>query len=615
MSKINILDSIVYNQIAAGEVVENPASIVKELVENSIDSGAANISIAIEEGGIKSINVIDDGEGMSNIDLKKCIQPHSTSKIKNAEDLNTISTLGFRGEALASIASVSQLEIRSKYFDADVAYGLVVRGGEILENDIASLNKGTSVSVTKLFYNTPARYKFLKSAKSEENAVTSLIADIILSNTDVAFKYYIDKKLFYASAGKGMLNSIQSIYDTGITDNLIELNYNNSPFCITGFIGKPNSMAIKYNRNFQTIIINGRVIKDFTLSAIVQNAYAQRLMKRTFPVFVLDIIMPFVEIDVNVHPNKKEVRFAKNSKINTVVYNAVKDALTKFEYSNQLETSFVPQPIKSQTDSDNSANNNVAVNEEVTLKEYISESIKNEELVTDKNDNDIDEINQKLDYLSKTVPKVSQHITRLKEEVEEELQTVDTYQIIGQLFDTYIIIEYSDAMFIIDQHAAHERLIFDEYIAKLKNKPLDVQDLLVPYVFETDINGHQLIMLNKKVLAEMGFLIEGFGNNLIKVTSVPLQLIDINFDDFFADIVQYLVKIKSIEDISIVKDVIAKKACRNAIKGGRSLAQDDIKYIIEYFLKKGVPLQCPHGRPVTVKLSKAEIEKLFRRIV
>lgn len=611
MTKINILDSSIYNQISAGEVVENPASIIKELVENSIDAGAQNIEVYINDGGIKSIQVIDDGEGMEHDDLIISIKPHATSKIKEAKDLFTISTLGFRGEALASIAAVSLLELKSKYFQGKYASEILVKGGKIIEENICTLNKGTSIIIKSLFYNTPARFKFLKSKKSEENEITRLLSDFIFANPFVSFKYYIDNKLFYSSLGKGMNDAIKSIYANEILENLIEINSQENGYKICGFIAKPNSPAIKFNRNFQTFIVNGRIINDNTLSAVVKNAYNEYLMKRTFPIFIIDIVMPFEEIDVNVHPNKKEVRFAKESIIKRIIYSTIKNVLDNKYKENQKDfltirgnNSFDMFPNKFE-------------NEDVQQKK-----IKDIYIDDEKNLNiNEDEISKKLSYLSKMSPKINKNKDSTfyeNKEIcfdinEENIKQVLDYKIIGQVFDTYIIVEKEDDLFYIDQHAAHERIIYNQFLEKLEND-MDIQDLLLPYKYNIE-NNYDFFNEKKDVFKKMGIEYNIVDQNEIEVVAIPLILSDMDLDKFFNYINEEFVLTKSIKDISLIKSKIAKAACRSAIKGGCNLEKDDIKYVLDYFFEKGMPLQCPHGRPTIIKTTKKQLEKLFGRIL
>lgn len=627
MTKINILDSSVYNQISAGEVVENPASVIKELVENSIDAGAQNISVFIEDGGIKSIQIIDDGEGMEQDDLLRSVQPHATSKIKNAEDLYTISTLGFRGEALASIAAVSAVDIKSKYFESDLAYGIEIKGGQLTRSGVVALNKGTTITVSSLFYNTPARFKFLKSKRSEENAVTQLISEIILANPEISIRYYIDKRLVFSSSGQGLFDAIKSVYSEEIVQNVLEVSYSEPPYSVQGYIAKPSTPAIKHNRSFQTQIINGRVIKDFTLSSVVQNAYGESLMKKTFPLFVLEIILPFDKVDVNVHPNKKEVRFSADCKINSIVYKAIKATLFQQRSAQVNDLSFFEGKTKESSGD---------IIEEKQSNEFFGETKQGAERsqVVKPFANGQDLFTDILN-LSQTMTKEPQStatekcfdryedlikIPPLKTNIDrfcDNKSFFDTshqndYKIIGQLFDTYILVEFREAMYIIDQHAAHERKLYDSFVKSLKEKNTDIQQLLIPYLFEGD---SEILLQNAALFEDMGFLIEDFGGNLIKVLSSPLVFQDIDLDSFFHSAIETLSTGSEIGNMEIIKDKLAKAACKNAIKGGTRLSNEDIKDIIEIFFKSGIPLQCPHGRPTIIKLSKTEIEKMFRRIV
>lgn len=623
MTKINILDSSVYNQISAGEVVENPASVIKELVENSIDAGAQNISVYIEDGGIKSIQIIDDGEGMDEDDLIRSVQPHATSKIKSAEDLYTISTLGFRGEALASISAVSAVELKSKYVESDLAHGIEIKGGELIKSGVVALNKGTSITVSNIFYNTPARFKFLKSKRSEENDITQLMSEIILANPEISFRYYIDKKLVFNSSGEGLFEGIKSVYSEEIVQNLLEVDYDEPPYCVRGYIAKPSTPAIKHNRSFQTLIINGRIIKDFTLSSVVQNAYAESLMKKTFPLFVLEIVLPFDKVDVNVHPNKKEVRFSADCKINSVVYKAIKatllqqitvqtSGLTFLESKPKQpsESMFEEQSYiffdKTKLESERSSAAKPIANEQELLSGIPNVSqdmiINPQELVAQ----------SRFEDLAKTPPlKTSGHRLSDNKSLFDILRPTD-FKIIGQLFDTYILLEFEQALYIIDQHAAHERKLYDAFVKSSKERNTDIQQLLVPFLFD---GQSEILLKNALLFEEMGFSIEDFGGNLIKVLSVPLVFQDLDLDSFFHSAAEMLSSGSEIGNMEIIKDKLAKNACKNAIKGGTRLSNDDIKDILDIFFKSGIPLQCPHGRPAIIKMNKQEIEKLFRRII
>ena len=301
MGKITLLDKSIYNRLSAGEVVENPASIVKELVENSIDAGAQQITVMISGGGIKSIDVIDDGCGIEKDDLKKTILPHATSKITCVDDLNTISTLGFRGEALASISAVSQVEIKSKFLMDNSANFIKVKAGEIISEGTCALSQGTAINVSSLFFNTPARFKFLKPIKSETMAVTKLMQELMIANSEISFKYYIDEKCVYYTNGSDIENVLLTVFGQEICDNLIPIEISEKNYTIKGFIGRPTSDAIVGNKNKQIFTVNGRIFYDTTISAVIQNAYGDSLVKRTFPVIVINIIMPFDDVDVPFH--------------------------------------------------------------------------------------------------------------------------------------------------------------------------------------------------------------------------------------------------------------------------------------------------------------------------
>lgn len=649
--KIKLLDPSVYNQISAGEVVENPASAVKELVENSIDAGATEISVFIEDGGIKSIQVIDNGQGIAEEDLPLAIMPHATSKLFSADELSMISTLGFRGEALASISSVSTVELKSIKQGAEIGAKLIVKGGEIVEEGPVALDKGTNIAVKGLFFNTPARYKFLKSKKTEEGNVTKLISELILSNPDISIKYYVDGKLQLSSAGEGLYSAVESIYGPEIIDDLIGIDSSEVPFNLKGFIGKPASKAIKNNRNHQTFIINGRLVTDARISATIQNAYGEALMKKTFPIFILELIMPFEDVDINVHPGKKEVRFANQNRVCGFIYHSVKEALRQHYENNQISLSRRDTPfaaeisdknitqteIKHNTASErifsDSAVNDLTrryfagafkesnVSEGYIFREpiidkaafsYEKSFISEEKQKEEKGDNNIDIKLNTLDFLKEeTLSAAETPTTENKTDTQKE--AVDTeFSVIGQLFDTYILIQTKEELLIVDQHAAHERMIYDSFVRELSSGEIAVQEMLIPHIYQ--IEGDSDYLLSQlKILREMGFYIEEFGSNFLKVDALPLQFADINIDKFLDGVAQE--KARSFKDNDSIKDILARTACRSAIKGGRKLSKDQLEFVVNHFLSDSMPLQCPHGRPVVVKITRREIEKMFGRIV
>ena len=648
--KINILDSSIYNRISAGEVVENPASIVKELVENSIDAGASNISIYVCDGGIKSIEIIDDGCGIEKEELPNALKPHATSKIQFAEDLDTISTLGFRGEALASISAVSEIEIKSKALGAENGAILSFKNGKMAVNDYAC-TQGTSIAVRNLFYNTPARFKFLSSKSTEEAHITKLVFQLILANPLVAISYYADNKLIYSSAGTGPDSAINAVFLPEIAKKFIKFENVDTSIKISGYTSP--SDVFKSNRNQQIVILNGRIIFDATLQATIQNAYGDRLMHRCFPIYVLNIVMPFDEVDVNVHPNKKEVRFARPRAVYGAVYRAIKNALEEYEIAQRMSIFEEEKALPNE-------NFNPAENQEKLEKK--PEILQN---TTDRGDRGYKEISY-LDAIkllnsnengknialsdvcasvysptafnSKTYeheidvkkPSISQEnsekpsiftsgdlIESIKSDNQfTEVEKLVNYEIIGQVFDTYLIIQTGNKVLFLDQHACHERLLFDNLVKELNSNQIAVQPFLIPYIFEGTPNEISVLNDNIEELAKSGFEVEKFGTNTLKITSIPLLLADkLDITPFFARLADDLTKAKSISLAEYGKDKLATLACKSAMKGGEKLSDVQIAQIMEYFTAGSCPLQCPHGRPTYVVYSKIEFEKLFRRRV
>ncbi len=620
MARINLLDKAVYNQISAGEVVENPASIVKELVENSIDAGADKVSISIENGGIKSITVTDNGCGMEKDDLYLSILPHATSKIKYSSDLDTIGTLGFRGEALSSISAVSEVVIKSRYADSAIGNYIEVKGGEVKGEGICPMAVGTVISINSLFYNTPARYKFLKQPKGEEKNVTSLVAELIFANPTVAFTYKSDEEVVYKTNGNGLEECIYAVLGEDIFNSMLELSFEENGYKISGYTARPASEGIRNNRTKQTIIVNGRVVSDQTISAVVQNAYGEYLMKRTFPAFVLDIVMPFDMVDVNVHPNKREVRFADEKKINGIIYHTVKNTIEKDEEDRQqvifsefhsVEYNPVPIPVEK-------------FDRVVKSEEKDGYLPGGEAPVTHIIDKNPPKVYEKIDlrnvdarYITFSDSGVST-ANDDKQAVEEKIDLNISYdglnfKIIGQVFDTYLLVELNEKIIFIDQHATHERILFDKLVEETESG-ITSQDMLLPFVYSIDDGEADFLRENIGGFKKLGFNVDIYDDE-ISVSSVPLILNNLNIEAFLLEVLAKRTEIKSITDSSLLKDKLAKIACKNAIKGGDTLNEQQVKKVLRYFFKNGVPMQCPHGRPTMIKISKEELEKYFGRKV
>lgn len=627
MLKIKQLPSYVFNQISAGEVVERPSSVVKELVENSIDAGADNIIVEIEQGGLKSIKIIDNGSGVGKDDIKTAFLPHATSKIAKASDLSEVATLGFRGEALPSIASVSICTMTSKTADSELAYKYQLKGGEEVEFLPCNHGVGTTICIENLFFNTPARLKFLKRPSTEQNYVLNVMSNLMFANPNIAFEVICDSKVVYRTNGNEIENVIKTVYNKNFLKDLLPVNYDNHSMKISGYVS--NKDLYKSNRTYQTVILNGRNITNVLISQAVQKAYGNSLMTRCFPVFILDIVMPFNEVDINVHPAKAEVRFADTQKVFSIVYTAVTRALLQLD-----------EQIPSLNNSENTENEEINVEIKSTLKN-ISISNKtprkteiqteaDEPLKYSHSDSPKSIKSNILDFISHSKNSVSESNTGLASYSDEIIDNVTTsveedntsikqdefnlqkdFKIVGQLFDTYIIIEYQNKAFIIDQHASMERLNYDNLMQNLGN--LQIQPLLVPFIINLNPIEFENIMKIEKALGDIGIEIENFGNNSIKVNSLPNILANCNIKRLFDTILSKSFNNKDIGET--LTDKIAKMACKSSIKGGDTLNKTQISLLLDNFKSGKIPLQCPHGRPAVIKISNTEIEKWFKRIV
>lgn len=631
MSLINILDSKVYNRISAGEVVERPASVVKELMENSIDAGSKNLLIEVTGGGIKQIKVVDDGCGIMFDDLKKVFLSHATSKISKAEDLESISTLGFRGEALASISAVSQVTLFSKYFKSEVGEKITVSGGIMEEPVEYGAKTGTTIIVDNLFFNTPARLKFLKGEKQEENAITNVVSRLIFANPDLSIKYIADGKTIYNSSLPGLKEKIFNVYGKDTVENIVSVQGENGTYKLSGFISKPT--FCKANRTYQTLIINGRFVTNFLLSTAVQNAYENFLMRGKFPVFVLNLTVPLDEVDVNVHPSKMEVKFRNSNKIFGFIYSLILQTLNDSNFSifyqndnnffgkNQIQQSPTQEKTEIPTANLNEVKNGFSFG---NMKEFsntlgkiniANPTFKNDDGigVLGSSDNSWNDDNFKY---SKSVDfsHINDENRVLSTKIEQEkFDKSISYKIIGTIFNTYLAIESNDNFYLFDQHAGHERVLFDKFMKLFDEKKLNFQPLLLPYIFDVNSIEKTLIDDNLNIFFELGFQVEQFGNNSYKITAVPSILTGINLDNFLLDALQNLSKISSTNEV--IKKHFATCACKAAVKGGQILSDNEIKFLLGQILSSKYTLLCPHGRPICVSLSKYEIEKMFKRIV
>ena len=626
--KINVLDSSIYNLISAGEVVERPASVVKELVENSIDAGAKNVRIEITAGGKTRIKVTDDGAGIEKDDMSNAFLPHATSKIRDKNDLFSIKTLGFRGEALASIAAVSMVSAFSKTDDDDCAHGIELRGGKAEKTFECPGVTGTSVTVENLFFATPARLKFLKKDKSEESEITALVAKTALSNPFVAFTYVADGKTLLKAYGKGLKDAVSNVYNREIAMNFIEFENTYGDMNIKGFISAPT--FFKGNRSYQTTIINGRVIENKTVTAAVEKAYDPFLMKRSYPLFVLDITMPFDSLDVNVHPSKSDVRFADNNKIFSFVYNSVQRVLSSYDdIKSAPQIEYVPDatdfPSETTDEKENASfcENFSSESRPAGNRGNIFDGIFSANRASEGGDSFYRMIKNRISVTDNV--KSTHEYEKRDEGIQQTfLDTNDpSYErsgfsfdfqgkIIGQVFSTYILVEKDDYLYVIDQHAAHERILYDKLIGAEGGYS---QPLLIPYIYYANAREKDFIEEIIPSLNGIGFDISEFSDDSFKVSAVPEALTDIDFDEFFACITKDFIR-TDIKDKDLLKEKLMQTACKSAIKGGDALNDMQIDALLKSFAaSENKPLQCPHGRPTVIKFSKTDFEKWFKRIV
>ena len=652
--KINVLSPKIYNRISAGEVVEKPASIVKELVENSLDAGATKIKVEIFDGGIKEIVVSDNGSGIEKDDLPLAFLPHATSKISDVDDLDSIMTLGFRGEALASIASVSMVKLSTKTENSETGYLIEASGGEIGKIKEVARTKGTTISCSNLFYNTPARAKFLRKPKTEEGEITHLIEKFMLSRPEVSFEYIVDDKCVYNNATNKLEDVIYLIYGREVYDNLLKLDYKVEGVEVEGFISSPK--LSRPNRSWQTLFVNGRYVENYQVSACIQGAYTSFLMKGRFPIYVINLKIPFDRVDVNVHPNKKEVKFEENSKVFMAIRKAVEDALVgtnliaDFEFTDRDEKAWSKFSIENESEPvRTSFNATQKTNIEPLSRDegasyIIKKDTSDENELVDYNDlqkKDIEIINMpqfsniKSDERKKNKPggyiffdqkeerllreTVVNPVNQVKEEEHKEAlretfleaDVKEEIKIVGVVFKTYIITEYGDSIYIIDQHAMHERQLYEKIKKEVENKSVIKQDLLVPYEFNLTPLDADKFASRLENLNEIGFNVT-YDGHIFTIKSVPYLLSSINLSKFVDEIIGD----ETIGDkkaSSFINEKLCQHACKHAIRAGDSVTKEEIAYLIEE-MKKSV-LLCPHGRPIVVKMTRKELEKMFKRVL
>lgn len=638
MAKINILESNVYNRIAAGEVVDRPYSVVKEFVENSIDAGAKNITVSIERGGKDLICVSDDGAGIGKEDLRSAFLPHATSKIARAEDLDFIRTLGFRGEALASIASVANVRLRSRAAGADEAYELVCSGGKMGEITPCALGAGTEICAENLFFNTPVRAKFLKSDKGEEGDISNFVSRLVLGNPTVAFRYYIDGKLALQSFGGGEDEALAAVYGGNTVQECYKIDAEKHGIRIRGFLGKPS--FTKANRTYQSVFVNGRYVVNNTIGSAISNAYASYLMKRQYPFYVLYIDIPPEAVDVNVHPNKSDVRFENNQVVYGCIYSVISSVLDGNASALEFVVGAKDAPAEPEAAPRTASLENIAVpKREETAEEapaamteggsgHMKEAPRRQDAffvpprasemkggaVFEFHDSasaaDVEKERERQAVFEEN----KRYLEALENKARQQKLIFENAVYRGCLFNTYLIYEEGDNAYIIDQHAAHERLIFDRLCAEAEKRKVVQQPLLVPYVLNVNREEFAFLAENAENIRRIGFEMEEFGQGSFKISAVPLDLQDIDLCSFFEELLSEVGSLRGIRLTEVLRDRIAMTACKHAVKGGMLLTDSEKEKLFE-MLHGDMGLKCPHGRPIAVKMTKYEIEKMFKRIV
>ena len=664
MGIIKELDQGTINQIAAGEVVERPSSIVKELLENSIDAGATRISVEIEEGGTKSIRITDNGKGINKEDIRIAFLRHTTSKIKTAVDLLTVSSLGFRGEALSSIAAVCQVELLTRTADAMEGIRYRIEGGKEVGFEEIGIPVGTTFIVNNIFFNTPARRKFLRTAQTEAGYVSDIIEKIALSHPEIAISFKSNGKIKIHTSGNGNLKDvIYSIYGREITENILEINEENDFMKISGYIGK--AIISKGNRTFENYFINGRYIKSNIISKAIEDGYKFILMQHKYPFTVIDFTIKPEYLDVNVHPSKMELRFRKSESIYPMISECINDAL--IEKPNIIDVTFeknvekveqikyIPEPFENKRqDIVNSINNNLSNDNNSNIKYDFynfgegpkeSDNLGNNNLNNDLNTGFNSSLNSNLttganqlnitpsEFGNNTLQEdVNYNATansidnitnnkmvqrELTEEYDNFLSEVakPKHKIIGQVFDTYWIVEYNDKMYIIDQHAAHEKVMFESLMNKLENKEISSQMINPPIILSLSMSESQLLEKYLENFKNIGFQIEPFGGQDYAVRAVPSDLYTLDSEDVLMGIVDNLSNETGKMVPDIINEKIASMSCKAAVKGNSKLSYEEADKLIEQLLQLDNPYNCPHGRPTIISMSKYELEKKFKRII
>ncbi|MFO7153399.1 MAG: DNA mismatch repair endonuclease MutL [Caldicoprobacter oshimai] len=612
MPKINILDEFTINQIAAGEVVERPASVVKELVENSIDASSSAITIEIKDGGIPFIRVTDNGEGMDQQDARLCFERHATSKIRSSDDLYEIRSLGFRGEALASIAAISQVEIFTRPRNSLAGTHVINHGGNVISVQEVGCPEGTTVIVRNIFYNTPARLKFLKAPRTEAAYISDLVAKLILAHPEISFRYINNGKAVYHSSGNGdLLSAIISVYGRDVREQVIKIDRSDdkSGLSLYGYLGRP-SLA-RMNRNHQSFFVNGRYVKSSLLSRSLEDAHRSYLPLHHFPWAVLHISIPTSQVDVNVHPAKTEVRFRKEEEVYSLIFQWIRETLEAHPYIPDIKHEVIQgvnrldAPNQDEGGDDDKVD---AGSQQLKLKqEQVS-------FLTRPAKQQVKHVYIDADSFERQEKKYANE--GLDQEIYvHNINELVNFKIVGRIFSTYVIVEGEDSVFFIDQHAAHERLIYEELQASLAQRKVASQQLVPPVILQLSHDEYMLIEEAMDIFKSLGFELEPFGGNAWAVRGIPAVLSGASIKELFYNVLdQWKGERDAHLSIAFKPHDIMKIACKHAVKARDPLSEREILSLLNDIQDKKIPLTCPHGRPIVVTITKHELEKKFKRI-
>lgn len=636
MSNIKLLDQNTINQIAAGEVIERPASIVKELMENSIDAGASSITVEIQDGGIKFIRITDNGCGIDKSDVKTAFLRHATSKIKSVEDLMVVSSLGFRGEALSSICAVCQVELITKTRDSFVGMKYCIDGGKEKSFDEIGSPDGTTFIVRNIFYNTPARRKFLKTPQTEAGYISEIVERIALSHPEIAINFINNGQPKIHTSGNGNLKDvIYSIFGREITNNLIEITAESEFAKIEGYVGKP--IISKGNRSFENYFINGRYIKSSIISKAIEEAFKSIMMQHKYPFTVLHIHINQELLDVNVHPSKMELRFKNGSELYPWIVEILSEAIIErpkipevrlVEETIPKKNNIVKSPEPFETKRIEKMKSEQKEIPTVTIEKIeapansqfstiINEKKGSEDTVYNNTDADeLDSIKKEdLNSFSPTKKTTKDMTMNLFEDNFISENARPKHRIIGQVFETYWIVEYEDKMYIIDQHAAHEKVMFEKIMDRFKKKEITTQMMNPPIILNLSMLEAELLRKYLDNFKDIGFEIEEFGGQDFAVRGIPGDLYALNANDVLMNLIDNLSEQNTKLSSDLITEKIASMSCKAAVKGNNKLSYQEMDTLIDQLLQLENPFNCPHGRPTIISISKYEMEKKFKRII